>query len=377
MELMSAGARGLVLVTLFVFIAVCLLLCTFTGLEQDDAVDFYTGSRSLRPWQNGMAITGDYISALTVLGTTGIIALTGADGILLTCSTVIALAVLMMLLAEPLRAAGRYTVGDALAARFPSRGLRVAVTVVTLAVCLPYLVLQLTGVGTILALLLGLHGDGSRATCISMIGVLMVSFASTGGMRGTGRIQILKLFVLTSTAAVLAGWVLLRFHADPSGLLTAARTGSGHPDGFLRPGMQYGHTLTGSLDLFSVQFTGVLAAAGLPHITMRLYTAPPRAPCDPRCAAPSGSPRASACSSSSSAWASRPWSATGRCAPSTPVAPPASCNSPAPWTAAARCWPRSPAPCSSPRWPPSPGSPWPRHPASPTTCTPTPSAEDR
>lgn len=104
---------------------------------------FYT-NQTLTPWQNGLAITVDYPSAATVLGTTGLIAVSGFDAVLLACSTVVGLAVLMLLIAEPLRKAGRYTAADALARRFPARSLRLAMSTVTLAVCLPYLVLQLS-----------------------------------------------------------------------------------------------------------------------------------------------------------------------------------------------------------------------------------------
>lgn len=274
MGLTSADTQTFVIVAFLVFVALSMFLCAFTGMDRDGVGDFYTGNRSLRPWQNGLAITGDYLSALTVLGTSGIIALTGFDGLLLACTTVLALAVLMLLLAERLRAAGRFTVGDALADRFPGSPVRVAVCLATLAVCLPYLVLQLSGVSSLMMFLLGLSGSGARTVCIVILGALMVSFAATGGMRGTGLIQIVKLFLLGAALTVLVGWVLHRFDFDLGRLLTAARAGSGSGPAFLRPGLQYGHSTSGRLDLFSVQCTGVLSAAGLPHITMRLYAAP-------------------------------------------------------------------------------------------------------
>ncbi len=70
------------------------------------------GYGSLLPMRNGLAIAGDYISAATVLGTGGVIALAGYDGVVLALSTALLLMLLMFLLAEPLRNAGRFTMGD-------------------------------------------------------------------------------------------------------------------------------------------------------------------------------------------------------------------------------------------------------------------------
>lgn len=114
----SAQAMSLV-----VFIAVAtivLLLCVLAGPGRDNLEEFYTGYGNLAPLRNGLAIAGDYLSAATVLSTTGIIALTGHDGLVLVLSTILSLVLLMFLLAEPLRNAGRFTLGDVLARRSPA-----------------------------------------------------------------------------------------------------------------------------------------------------------------------------------------------------------------------------------------------------------------
>lgn len=80
---------------------ITLLLCVLTGPDRDDLDEFYTGYNSLSPVRNGLAIAGDYISAATVLGTSGVIALFGYDGVVLALSTALSLMLLMFLLAEP------------------------------------------------------------------------------------------------------------------------------------------------------------------------------------------------------------------------------------------------------------------------------------
>ena len=153
------SAQSMSLVAFCSVATLTLLLCVMTGPDRDDLDEFYTGYRSLSPLRNGLAIAGDYISAATVLGTGGVIALCGYDGVVLALSTVLSLLLLMFLLAEPLRNAGRFTMGDALARRMPGRAVRIAACAVTLAALLPLMVVQLAGAGQLLAFILGFSGD--------------------------------------------------------------------------------------------------------------------------------------------------------------------------------------------------------------------------
>lgn len=116
----SSSAQTMSLVAFTAVATITLLLCVMTGPDRDDLDEFYTGYGSLSPMRNGLAIAGDYISAATVLGTGGVIALAGYDGVVLALSTALSLMLLMFLLAEPLRNAGRFTMGDALARRTPA-----------------------------------------------------------------------------------------------------------------------------------------------------------------------------------------------------------------------------------------------------------------
>jgi len=79
----SGNAQAMSLVAFCVVVTITLLLCVMTGPDRDDLDEFYTGYSSLSPMRNGLAIGGDYISAATVLGTTGVVALCGYDGIVL------------------------------------------------------------------------------------------------------------------------------------------------------------------------------------------------------------------------------------------------------------------------------------------------------
>ncbi|CAL9468754.1 cation acetate symporter [Streptomyces sp. enrichment culture] len=269
----SDDAQTLSLLAFTAVATVTLLLCVMTGPDRDDLDEFYTGYTSLSPMRNGLAIAGDYISAATVLGTGGVIALYGYDGIVLALSTALSLMLLMFLLAEPLRNAGRFTMGDAFARRMPGRSVRITASLVTLAALLPLMLVQLAGTGQLLAFLLGFSGESVRTGCIIGVGALMISYAAIGGMKGTALIQILKMVMLLGSGAVVAALVLNRFDWDPAALFGTAAAQSGAGDAFLSSGLEFAHGPHPELDMISGQLAVVLGGACLPHVTMRMYTA--------------------------------------------------------------------------------------------------------
>ncbi|MFE5034575.1 cation acetate symporter [Streptomyces sp. NPDC056683] len=269
----SGSAQSMSLVAFTVVATLTLLLCVMTGPDRDDLDEFYTGYGSLSPLRNGLAIAGDYISGAGVLATGGVIALCGYDGVVLALSTALSLLLLMFLLAEPLRNAGRFTMGDALARRMPGRSVRIAACAVTIAALLPLMLVQLAGAGQLMAFVLGFSNEAVQTGCVIGLGALMISYAAIGGMKGTALIQILKIVMLLGSGTVVALLVLHRFAWDPGALLAAAARGSGAGTVYLRSGLQFTGGPAPRLDMISSELTVVLGGACLPHITMRMYTA--------------------------------------------------------------------------------------------------------
>ncbi|MGW7378851.1 sodium/solute symporter [Streptomyces sp. NPDC054794] len=269
----SGSAQAMSLVAFSAVATITLLLCVMTGPDRDDLDEFYTGYGSLSPMRNGLAIAGDYISAASVLGTGGVIALCGYDGIVLALSTALSLMLLMFLLAEPLRNAGRFTMGDALARRLPGRGVRVATCAVTIAALLPLMLVQLAGAGQLMAFILGFSSESLKTGCVIGLGALMISYAAIGGMKGTALIQILKIVMLLGSGALVAVLILRRFAWDAGALFDAAARQSGAGDAFLHSGLQFAGGASPRLDMITSELTIVLGGACLPHITMRMYTA--------------------------------------------------------------------------------------------------------
>ncbi|MFC8079934.1 cation acetate symporter [Streptomyces sp. NPDC057307] len=224
--------------------------------------------------ENGFAIAGDYMSAASFLGISGLIALFGYDGMLYSVGFLVAWLVVLLLVAELVRNCGRFTLADVVAARMRERPVRIAAGTSSVAVSVLYLVAQMVGAGSLVALLLGGTSEAARAWTVIGVGALMVVYVTLGGMRATTWIQIVKAVLLMGGTIALTVLVLLRFHGDFNALLTTAAERSGHGKEFLSPGLAYGGGWTARFDFMSLGLALVLGTAGLPHILSRFYTVP-------------------------------------------------------------------------------------------------------
>jgi cation/acetate symporter len=258
------------------------------GRTTKKSSDFYDGGGSFSGFQNGLAIAGDYMSAASFLGIAGTIALFGYDGFLYSIGFLVAWLVALLLIAEPLRNSGRFTMGDVLAFRMRQRPVRGAAATSTMVVSVFYLMAQMVGAGALVSLLLGINDPGAKSWIILGVGVLMIVYVTVGGMKGTTYVQIVKAFLLMIGAILLTVMVLWTFKFNISDLLGAAAENSGKHEAFLQPGLKFGKeildpvsglidpfkTMISKLDLISLGMALVLGTAGLPHILIRFYTVP-------------------------------------------------------------------------------------------------------
>ncbi|MFJ4989863.1 cation acetate symporter [Streptomyces sp. NPDC088732] len=271
---MTGNHQGLALVLFTVFVSVTLAITAWAGRRRSSSVEFFAGGRLFSPLENGFAIAGDYLSAATFLGISGLIALFGYDGMLYSVGFLVAWLVVLFLVAELVRNCGRYTLADVLSARMKQRPVRIAAGSASVVVSVLYLVAQMVGAGSLVALLLGGQGSAARTWTVVGVGALMVFYVTFGGMRATTWIQIVKAVLLMGGTLALTVLVLIRFHGDLGGLLRAAADGSGHGRAYLAPGLKYGGNWTSRLDFMSLGLALVLGTAGLPHILSRFYTVP-------------------------------------------------------------------------------------------------------
>lgn len=266
--------RPLIITLFAVFVAATLGITVWAGRQTKSASDFYAGGRQFTAFQNGLAVSGDYMSAASFLGIAGAIALFGYDGFLYSIGFLVAWLVALLLVAEPLRNSGRYTMGDVLAYRMRQRPVRTAAGVSTIVVSIFYLLAQMAGAGVLVALLLGITSDAGKVLIVALVGVLMILYVTIGGMKGTTWVQMVKAVLLIAGALLMTLMVLWKFDFNVSDLLGTAAEKSGHGAAFLEPGLKYGATDVSKLDFISLGIALVLGTAGLPHILIRFYTVP-------------------------------------------------------------------------------------------------------
>ena len=227
--------------TAVLFIAVVLVTVgiTFWASRQTSGTsDFYAGGRSFSGFQNGMAISGDYMSAASFLGISGAIALSGYDGFLYSIGFLVAWLIALLLVAELLRNSGKYTMADQLAYRMRQRPVRTAAATSTVVVSIFYLLAQMVGAGALVALLLGVTNESVKAFTIVGVGLLMVFYVTVGGMKGTTWVQIVKAVLLMGGTILITVLVLAEFNFNLSELLGAAAQNTGKGEAFLQPGLQ-------------------------------------------------------------------------------------------------------------------------------------------
>ena len=262
-------------IVLFSAVVALTLYITFWASRQSKTTtDYYAGGRSFSGFQNGLAVSGDYMSAASFLGISGAIALYGYDGFLYSIGFLVAWLVALLLIAELLRNSGRFTMADQLAYRMRQTPVRSAAATSTIVVSIFYLLAQMVGAGSLVGLLLGVTSPGLKNLVIVLVGVLMIIYVTFGGMKGTTWVQIVKAVLLMLGTVLITFLVLVQFGFNLSDLLGAAAEKSGKGEAFLQPGLLYGKDLVGKFDFLSLGLALVLGTAGLPHILIRFYTTP-------------------------------------------------------------------------------------------------------
>jgi cation/acetate symporter len=272
---LSEGATQTLTTTLFlVVVAITIGITIWASRSTSGAADYYAAGRNITGVQNGLAISGDYMSAASFLGISGAIALYGYDGFLYSIGFLVAWLIALLLVAELLRNSGRYTMADQLAYRMRQTPVRTAAATSTVMVSIFYLLAQMVGAGTLVALLLGVTSETITNLTIVGVGALMIIYVVFGGMKGTTWVQIVKAVLLMTGTVLISILVLAEFGFNLSELLGTAATESGNGEAFLNPGLQYGISTTSKIDFMSLALALVLGTAGLPHILIRFYTVP-------------------------------------------------------------------------------------------------------
>ncbi|AJY70790.1 sodium transporter [Geobacter sulfurreducens] len=277
------------MVTIPIFLAIIgatMMVVVWSAKQTKSAADFYTAGGGITGTQNGWAIAGDYMSAASFLGISGIISLYGYDGFMYSVGWLVAYITVLLIVAEPCRNAGKFTLGDILSFRTEPKSVRAAAAISTVAVSTFYLTAQMVGAGKLMQLLLGIP----YKTAVIGVGILMVGYVVFGGMTATTWVQIIKAGLLMSGAALLSVLVGLKSGMSPFQFFNDIATspniiehvqkvvlkdpvavaGFDYGQRFLEPGL----FLKNPLDQISLGMALVLGTAGMPHILMRFFTVP-------------------------------------------------------------------------------------------------------
>jgi cation/acetate symporter len=270
----TSGHRTL-FVTLSIAVTVMTLGITLWARHSTRTTgDFYTGGREFFPGQNGLALSGDFMSAASVLGITGSMALNGLDGFLYAIGFLVGWVVFLLLFAESMRNSSRFTPADALALRLRERPVRTAFAVANLTTVIFYLLAQMVGAGALVGVLLGATDAGTKDLVIFVVGALMIVYVTVGGMKGTTWVAIVKTVLLLAVAALATVLLLNHFGWNLNQILGTAANRSTQGHAFLSPGLQYGKTAASRVDFISQALALGFGLAGLPHCLMRIYTVP-------------------------------------------------------------------------------------------------------
>ena len=260
---------------------------TYRAAKQtSSAADFYAAGRSVTGLQNGWAIAGDYLSAASFLGIAGLISLYGYDGFMYSVGWLVAYITVLLVIAEPCRNIGKYTLGDILAFRNNPKAVKIVAAISTVTVSTFYLTAQMVGGGILVKTLVGIDYEVS----VIVVGILMLTYVIFGGMKATTWVQIIKAILLVTASILLVLFTWGQYGFSLPGFLQAAVD---NPDiqkqvakligdaatnmspaelgqRFLEPGLY----LKSPIDQISLGMALVLGTAGMPHILMRFFTVP-------------------------------------------------------------------------------------------------------
>ncbi|WP_242340534.1 MULTISPECIES: sodium/solute symporter [Anaeromyxobacter] len=248
----------------FMIVAVTLVITYWAARKTKTSSEFYAAGRSVSALQNGFALAGDYMSAASFLGISGMVALKGYDGMIYATGWLVGWPALMFLVAEPLRNLGKFTFADVVAFRLKQKPVRIAAAIGGILTVLFYTIAQMVGSGALIQLMFGLKYEYAEL----IVGVVMLAYVLFGGMLATTWVQIIKAGLLLFGVSLLTVLVLAKFNFNPGNLYAAVVEKYG------QTALEPGGIVASPIEAVSLGLALMFGLLGLPHILMRFYTVP-------------------------------------------------------------------------------------------------------
>ncbi|TKV73286.1 cation acetate symporter [Bradyrhizobium elkanii] len=246
------------------FVSLTLAITYWASKRTVSAADFYSAGGGISAGQNGLAIAGDYMSAASFLGISGLVYTSGYDGLIYSVGWLVGWPVVTFLIAEQLRNLGKFTFADVASFRLGQTRIRILAACGSLVTVAFYLIAQMVGAGKLIQLLFGLD----YWIAVILVGGLMMIYVTFGGMKATTWVQIIKAVLLLFGATFMAGAVLYKFGFSPEALF--AKATEVHPKKLAI--MEPGSLISNPLSAISLGLALMFGTAGLPHILMRFFT---------------------------------------------------------------------------------------------------------
>ena len=254
------------MIMFFAFIIGTMGITKWAASKTKSASDFYTAGGGITGFQNGLAIAGDYMSAASFLGISGMIYLNGFDGIIYAIGFLVGWPIILFLMAEKLRNLGKFNFTDIAAYRLDERRIRILAACGSLTVVTFYLIAQMVGAGKLIEVLFHIPYQWA----VVIVGALMIIYVTFGGMLATTWVQIIKAVLLLGGVTIMALLVLATTGINFSfaNLAETAVNLHAKKDAILAPGS----FVSDPVASISLGLALMLGTAGLPHILMRFFT---------------------------------------------------------------------------------------------------------
>jgi cation/acetate symporter len=266
-EVVKRDALNVPAIVMFIiFVGATLFITYWAAKRTRSAKDFYAAGGGITGFQNGLAIAGDYMSAASFLGITGMVYLKGYDGLIFAIGFLVGWPIILFLMSERLRNLGKFTFADVAAYRFQQTPIRVLSAFGGIAVVILYLIAQMVGAGKLIELLFGMDFEYA----VILVGFLIIAYVSFGGMLATTWVQIIKAILLLGGSTFIAIGVM--YYSDFS-FQTLFQTAVDNRKGdvsILGPG----GFVSDPINAISLGLALMFGTAGLPHILMRFFTVP-------------------------------------------------------------------------------------------------------
>jgi len=252
------------IVMFFIFVAATLVITYWAAKRTKSAKDFYAAGGGITGTQNGTAIAGDYMSAASFLGITGMVYLKGYDGLIFSIGFLVGWPVILFMISEQLRNLGKYTFADVTAYRLRQKPVRILAALGSISVVILYLIAQMVGSGKLIEILFGLDYEFA----VILVGILMVLYVTFGGMLATTWVQIIKAVLLLLGTTFMSIMVMAKFGFSFDELFTRATEIHSKGVAIMSPG----GLVSDPISAISLGIALMFGTAGLPHILMRFFT---------------------------------------------------------------------------------------------------------